>query len=301
MAVSQEQIQAELTRRNTETALDAGTGFSQGATFGLGDEIFAGTRGLGNFIGNRFAGGNAALSDEYSDVLNKERERIVQSTITSPIASVVGNIIGQAPAVVAGLATGNPIAAQTAIGALSGFGSGEGLENSVDRAAREAGFSIAGGAAGKALQKFGTTQNLTQRIFTKITNFARNKKIEKAIANIKPGADPIEIANAAQTAINTVGKASKITSVIDKNPVKVAAGLLAAGSVGVPLATTAGVVLTTKALAGAAEKVIPGILPTLGSAAARGLTDISPEETAANTPASQDDIRAELARRAGSQ
>lgn len=128
-------------------------GARQGVTFGFGDEINAGVRAAGDFIGNPLKMGDGKPFDEaYDDRLRHERAVLDQARSENPVASAVGEVGGAllVPAGAVSTARG-AMGLGAATGGVYGFGEGEGgLESRAAEAAQGAfsGALFSGALAG---------------------------------------------------------------------------------------------------------------------------------------------------------
>lgn len=303
------ELQAEQARRKTaksdafkQTLVDGLTGFAQGATLGLGDEIAAANAAATNFI---FSGGETSVTDDYTAFLTADRQRIAQSVAQSPIANTIGNSIGVSPAMSMGLVSKTPVMFETVLSAITGFGRGEGAKDSLQTAGIDGALSFVGGSAAN-----GITNATKVPIIERITNFlGKNtiKKSEKLLEQVNSG----ELTkDAAVSAVNKLkrnneilGKLSKATDVISDSPIKLGAGLSALGASGVPGAgLLGGGILTSKAIQ-ASDVLVPNINTVIGGQLAKIASDPIQNNLneALNTPAEQtytlDELRAEQARR----
>jgi hypothetical protein len=117
-----------------------------------------GDQGTLSAIGNlaNMATGDQATKDAYDTALRDERSRFKQAETERPIASFAGNIVGGAAVPMGPVNTVRQgVATGAGLGALYGFGSGEGLEGSLGSAAVGAG---AGGIIGAGLGKLAANQ-----------------------------------------------------------------------------------------------------------------------------------------------
>lgn len=141
-------------------------GLSQGVTLGFGDEIMAGAftpveMAVGAFNGADSGKGlGQRLSDAYGRALGRERGLIKKAEEAPGIGYTTGNVAGSllsgGPAmklVNASSLTGRLTQSGLVSGGLSGvhgFGSGEGLDDRIDKAKTGAAFGTAAGVAGEA-------------------------------------------------------------------------------------------------------------------------------------------------------
>jgi len=164
------------------SAVGAGLrGVVQGATFGFGDEVRAGTDALVQGVGNLFRGseGRPTMGEAYDKSLAASREQQQLDQSEHPYASTAGQIVGGVGSTVAGgaalgagraaLGVGrlitNPVGRAAITGAttggVTGFGEGEGgLANRATGAAEGAALGgVAGAGIGAAEQ--GITRAIT--------------------------------------------------------------------------------------------------------------------------------------------
>jgi hypothetical protein len=90
-------------------------GVVQGATFGLGDELRAGTDALVQGGKNLFGGGGPSMGDTYDASLAQSREQLARDAATHPVASVAGQVAGG----VGGMLAGGEVAGAVGAGRLA--------------------------------------------------------------------------------------------------------------------------------------------------------------------------------------
>lgn len=179
-------------------------GARQGATFGFGDEINAGVRAAGDWIGGKLGMSEpTTYGDAYDERLAHERALLDQVREENPVTSTVGEIAGAAAMPVGAAATGGSLAAQAARGALAGgaggavygFGGGEG---GLGNRARGAAVGAATGAAVGAVAPYAV-----QGVKNALGARAARKAADEAISNAPSAA---ELRAASSGLYESVGK-----------------------------------------------------------------------------------------------
>ena len=107
---SQANVRGDTAGSSVEAAL---IGARQGVTFGFGDEINAGVRAAGDFIGGK------PFGESYDARLEHERALLDQTRAENPVASIAGEV-GGAMLVPAGAMRGGTLAQQAVRGAAVG-------------------------------------------------------------------------------------------------------------------------------------------------------------------------------------
>ena len=238
----------------SKTLQDAISGFAQSATFGLSDEIGALTL-------------MALNGGDYDTQLALSRSRLDAAAERSPVASAIGGAVGVAPAVVAGLASANPILLETGIGTLTGFGTGEGAKDSLQGGLFGSMLSFGGGAAGKGLANFVKTPVATRlsNMFKKSAGKFTNNKVDDLAAKV---AEDVVAGGSEKFSTSSVKLGEVLTDFggkavdfANKHPFISGAAL----GVGTPGGAVTGSILATDAILRGVGKVAPNALPIAGA------------------------------------
>jgi hypothetical protein len=132
-------------------------GARQGVTLGFGDEINAGVRAAGDWVGGKLGMSEpTSIGDAYDTRLKHERDLLRQTRSENPASTTVGEIAGGVMLPAGGAASGANLMAQVGRGAIAGaaggaaYGFGEGEGGLANRARGAAVGGAVGGAVGAA-------------------------------------------------------------------------------------------------------------------------------------------------------
>lgn len=248
-AYAQERQDARAQNRKEafETALDAVSGFAQGATFSLGDEIYSANRALTDYIANGFS---TDIVEDYNKYHEAEQMRIQMTQDRSPVAYNTAELASMAPFFGKIATTKAPALTKVGqyftAGYTNGYGSGDGGTGAFQDAVVHGVASSVGALFPTSGTGAGTS---TMRV------------IEKLLPK-KLGASKV---------LKTGGEMLK------DNPVKAGLGFAGASAVaGQPVGTAIGLGSAGMAVVGNAAKAMPELSGLSGMALEKSLDIVEP-------------------------
>jgi len=146
--------------KNMPLSLGITDRLSTATTLGLGDELGAGVNAGIDQIANTFGFdwgqgtmGDESFSQSYDRRVKSTRDRQEGFRQENPKTSLAVDVLGSLPATIATAGAAHPLVTQTALGATSGFGYGEGLGDSLQRAGEGGLLSFGLSSMGFAMQR----------------------------------------------------------------------------------------------------------------------------------------------------